>query len=108
LISDLQEGAKLDGLQGHDWPAGVKVTLERVDAKHIECRAGNPERISRQPPATESRARARHQRPRFWPRKIQFELAARKMEMVSRANRWKFICRRGQRGVFPRLKFPQA
>jgi len=32
LISDLQEGAKLDGLQGHDWPAGVKVTLERVDA----------------------------------------------------------------------------
>ena len=33
LISDLQEGAKLDGLQGHDWPAGVKVIIERVDAK---------------------------------------------------------------------------
>ena len=33
LISDMQEGAKLDGLQGHDWPAGVKVILERVDAK---------------------------------------------------------------------------
>ena len=33
LISDIQEGAKLDGLQGHDWPAGVKVILERVDAK---------------------------------------------------------------------------
>jgi Mg-chelatase subunit ChlD len=33
LISDLQEGAKLDGLQGHDWPTGVKVILERVDAK---------------------------------------------------------------------------
>ena len=33
LISDLQEGAKLDGLQGHDWPADVKVILERVDAK---------------------------------------------------------------------------
>ena len=33
LISDLQEGAKLDGLQGHDWPAGVQVILERVDAK---------------------------------------------------------------------------
>src|SRR5262249_55734640 len=31
LISDLQEGAKLDGLQGHDWPTGVKVIVERVD-----------------------------------------------------------------------------
>ncbi|MDB6055828.1 MAG: hypothetical protein JWN25_3351 [Verrucomicrobiales bacterium] len=31
LISDLQEGAKLDGLQGHDWPAGVKVIVERID-----------------------------------------------------------------------------
>jgi hypothetical protein len=31
LISDLQEGAKLDGLQGHDWPKGVRVILERVD-----------------------------------------------------------------------------
>ena len=31
LISDLQEGAKLDGLQGHDWPTGVKVSVERVD-----------------------------------------------------------------------------
>ena len=33
LISDLQEGAKLDGLQGHDWPTGVKVVVERVDAR---------------------------------------------------------------------------
>ena len=33
LISDLQEGAKLDGLQGHDWPAGMSVTLEHVDTK---------------------------------------------------------------------------
>jgi hypothetical protein len=33
LISDLQEGANLDGLQGHDWPTGVKVIVERVDAK---------------------------------------------------------------------------
>lgn len=31
LISDLQEGAKLDGLQGYDWPKGVRVVLERVD-----------------------------------------------------------------------------
>lgn len=34
LISDLQEGAKLDGLQGHDWPKGVRVIIERVDPKH--------------------------------------------------------------------------
>ena len=33
LITDLQEGAKLDGLQGHDWPAGVQVTIERVEAR---------------------------------------------------------------------------
>jgi hypothetical protein len=31
LISDLQQGAKLDGLQGHDWPAGVKVSIETVE-----------------------------------------------------------------------------
>lgn len=30
LISDLQEGARLDGLQGHDWPTGVKVKVERI------------------------------------------------------------------------------
>ncbi|HEX5398610.1 MAG TPA: BatA domain-containing protein [Verrucomicrobiae bacterium] len=33
LISDLQEGSKLDGLQGHDWPTDVKVIGEQVDAK---------------------------------------------------------------------------
>jgi hypothetical protein len=32
-ITDLQEGSKLDGLQGHDWPAGVRVVLESVLAK---------------------------------------------------------------------------
>jgi hypothetical protein len=37
LISDLQEGAKLDGLQGHDWPNGVGVIIEKVEPK----RAGN-------------------------------------------------------------------
>ena len=30
LISDLQDGAKLDGLQGHDWPAGMRVSVEPV------------------------------------------------------------------------------
>ena len=39
LISDLQEGAKLDGLQGHDWPANVHVVLERVDAP-VQANAG--------------------------------------------------------------------
>ena len=33
LISDLQEGARLDGLQGHEWPAGVQTIIERIDAK---------------------------------------------------------------------------
>jgi hypothetical protein len=33
LISDMQEGAKLDGLQGHEWPAGTRVTVERVESK---------------------------------------------------------------------------
>jgi hypothetical protein len=33
LITDLQEGSKLDGLQGHEWPSGVNVTIERVDAR---------------------------------------------------------------------------
>jgi hypothetical protein len=35
LISDLQEGARLDGLQGHDWPKGARVILERVDPRRL-------------------------------------------------------------------------
>lgn len=31
LISDMQEGAKMDGLQGYDWPKGVRVIAERTD-----------------------------------------------------------------------------
>jgi hypothetical protein len=33
VISDLQEGAALDGLQGFDWPRGVRVIIERVTPK---------------------------------------------------------------------------
>jgi len=33
LITDLQEGSKIDGLQGHEWPTGVKVVMERVDGR---------------------------------------------------------------------------
>lgn len=33
VISDLQEGARLDGLQGFEWPRGIEVTLESIKAK---------------------------------------------------------------------------
>lgn len=34
LITDLQEGSRLDGLQGHDWPRGLEVVIAPVKAKH--------------------------------------------------------------------------
>ncbi len=34
LITDLQEGSRLDGLQGYDWPRGVELALEPVKSKH--------------------------------------------------------------------------
>jgi hypothetical protein len=33
VIGDLQEGARLDGLQGFDWPRGIEVVLEPLKAK---------------------------------------------------------------------------
>ncbi len=33
LISDLQEGSRLEGLQGYEWPRGIEVTLEPVKAR---------------------------------------------------------------------------
>jgi len=33
LITDLQEGSRLDGLQGFEWPRGVEVVVETVKAK---------------------------------------------------------------------------
>jgi hypothetical protein len=33
LITDLQQGARLDGLQGYHWPPGIRVLVERVAAK---------------------------------------------------------------------------
>jgi len=33
LITDLQEGSRLDGLQGHEWPRGLEVVVEPVKAK---------------------------------------------------------------------------
>jgi len=33
LISDLQEGARLEGLQGYEWPKGVKVSLVPLAAR---------------------------------------------------------------------------
>ena len=32
VISDLQEGSRIDGLQGYDWPRGLIVTLDPVSA----------------------------------------------------------------------------
>ena len=36
VIGDLQEGSRLDGLQGYEWPRGLVVRLEPVAAKRIE------------------------------------------------------------------------
>ena len=33
LITDLQEGAHLDGLQGYEWPADIEVSIDAVRAK---------------------------------------------------------------------------
>ena len=33
LITDMQEGCRLDGLQGHEWPRGLEVAVEPVKAK---------------------------------------------------------------------------
>ena len=33
LITDMQEGSRLDGLQGHEWPRGLEVVVEPVKAK---------------------------------------------------------------------------
>src|SRR5438093_10308819 len=32
LITDLQEGGRLDGLQGYDWPHGIEVEVEPIKA----------------------------------------------------------------------------
>jgi Aerotolerance regulator N-terminal/von Willebrand factor type A domain len=34
LISDMQEGSRLDGLQGYEWPRGVEVQVQAVQPKH--------------------------------------------------------------------------
>ncbi|HKS37243.1 MAG TPA: BatA domain-containing protein, partial [Verrucomicrobiae bacterium] len=33
LVSDLQEGSRLEGLQGYDWPRGIEVVIESIKAK---------------------------------------------------------------------------
>jgi len=33
LITDLQEGARLDGLQGYEWPRGMELTIETIKPK---------------------------------------------------------------------------
>src|SRR4029077_4104752 len=34
LISDLQEGSRLESLQGYEWPKGVELSVEPVKARH--------------------------------------------------------------------------
>ena len=34
LISDLQEGSRLDQLQGYEWPKGLQVAVEQLKASH--------------------------------------------------------------------------
>ncbi|HVY68761.1 MAG TPA: BatA domain-containing protein, partial [Verrucomicrobiae bacterium] len=34
VLSDFQEGARLDGLQGHEWPRGTEVVLEPLKPRH--------------------------------------------------------------------------
>lgn len=36
VISDLQEGMKLDGLQGFGWPKGIRVTLDPLESNQID------------------------------------------------------------------------
>ena len=33
LITDLQEGSRLDGLQGFEWPRGIRAEVERIQAR---------------------------------------------------------------------------
>jgi hypothetical protein len=35
LISDLQQGAKLDGLQGYEWPRGMEVVLQPIGSAQL-------------------------------------------------------------------------
>ncbi len=35
VVSDFQEGSKLDGLQGYDWPKGVEVRLDQINARTL-------------------------------------------------------------------------
>ena len=35
VISDLQEGSRIDALQGYEWPRGLEVALDPVRAQHL-------------------------------------------------------------------------
>ncbi|MBI1841936.1 MAG: BatA domain-containing protein [Verrucomicrobia bacterium] len=35
VVSDLAEGSRLDGLQGHEWPKGLAIRLEAVKARQV-------------------------------------------------------------------------
>ena len=53
VISDMQEGARLDGLQGVEWPANVTVKFEPVTAKNLgnasaQWLVGGEEKVSQE------------------------------------------------------------
>src|SRR5207302_3159780 len=35
VISDLQEGSRIDALQGYEWPRGLEVVLDPIRAEHL-------------------------------------------------------------------------
>jgi hypothetical protein len=36
VISDFQEGSRLEGLQGYEWPKGTEIALEPIQPAHLE------------------------------------------------------------------------
>jgi len=51
VISDLQKGSRLDAVQGYEWPAGIRVTLEQI-GEDDQGNAGIEQVASRMPWAT--------------------------------------------------------
>src|SRR5260370_34139473 len=77
LITDLQEGGRLDGLQGFEWPRGVGGIVEPLKARRptnagleLVTERDNPGNVTNLPrlriPPTNSSTATRHQFPAPW------------------------------------------
>ena len=55
VLTDLQEGSRLDGLQGHEWPEGIQLSMERL-LPDVSGNAGLHLAPEREYDANESRA----------------------------------------------------